>query len=135
MVLFENNGTNISSMVYIVDVVVGILISRFLLDLRQAARVPDRNSSMSSDISNLVAGMGAPLQGRSTWPEEDNLREIDEDERGWSGNEGRVQQPAPFPEGSRVSLSPRKNISLSLGEEIEMVEWAKSGSGRDIEEV
>ena len=134
MVLFENNGTNISSMVYIVDVVVGILISRFLLDLRQAARVPDESSSTSSDISNLVAGMGAPLQGRSTWPEEDNLRGIDEDERGWAGNEGRVQQPTSFLDG--VGAPPaRKDVSLSLGEEIEMVEWAKSGSGRDTEEV
>ena len=127
MVLFENNGTNISSMVYIVDVVVGILISRFLLDLRQAAHVPDGSSSTSSYTSSLVIGMGAPLQGRSTWLEEDNLWEIDESVRGWPGNEGRVQQPTSFLNG--VGAPPaRKGVSLSLGEEIEMVEWVGSGS-------
>ena len=119
-------------MVYIVDVVVDILISRFLLDLREAADVSDGASSMIGSSIRFDSRGGLRLtRSLDPFAQLENDSESEETyEYGMGGakDEEHIPCSTPLPEGLDEHLSTRKSVALSIGEEIEMVEWVGSGS-------
>ena len=114
-------------MVYIAAVVVNILLSRFLLDLREAAHISDEASSVI--VSSIkFASIGGQLRLTMST----GLFEKLEEDREFEGTHGsgrcvvRDEVLIPylsiaFPEGLDDHLSTGESVTLSIDEEIEMV--------------